>query len=70
MLVFVAERSRSRPRFDDELDAFLEVLAVVGGVCIVGELFATRAAHPPGNQSPLRDQIDDRELFRASAEDA
>src|SRR5438876_1043121 len=63
MFPLVAPRTGSRPGLDDKVVRFVEHLAVVRGIGIIEELLAARSAHPAGDQSAARDQIDLGELF-------
>ena len=53
VLALVAERTGGRPGFEDEVDAFLEILAVEGRVGVVGQLLGAGAAHPAGYHAAL-----------------
>ena len=63
MFAFVAPRSGPGPRLNDEVVGLFKVLAIVGGIRVVEELLAARAAHPSGDEASLRDQIDFGEFF-------
>src|SRR5580698_5043703 len=58
MFSLVPPRPRSRPCLYDEVVRFIEHLAIVGGVSVVEELFATGAANPSSDETAARDQID------------
>jgi hypothetical protein len=60
---FPPERSRLRPRLDDEVVRLLEALPVVGGIDAGGELFLPAAAHEAGDQPAARDHVDHRQLL-------
>src|SRR5262249_5288660 len=46
MLALIAPGARSRPRLNNEVMRFVEVLAVISGVGVVEKLLAARPAHP------------------------
>ena len=63
MLALVAPRAGPRPGLHDKVMRLVEHLAVVGGIRVVEELLAARAAHPSGHQPAARNQIDLGQLF-------
>src|SRR5690242_1552416 len=63
MLPFPAERTGTRPRRDHDIVRLVEILAVVGRVGIVEELFAARAPDPSGDKAAMGDKIDFRQLL-------
>ena len=58
-----AERAGHRPRLDDEVVRLLEALAVERRVDAGRELLLPAAADKAGDQPPLRDHVDHRQLF-------
>ena len=63
MFALIPERAGLGPRLDDKVDALFKVLAVKGRVGVIGELFATRAADPAGDQAAIGNQVDHGQLF-------
>src|SRR5205823_14386616 len=63
VLALPTERARARPRGDDEIVRFLEALAVVRRVDVVGEVLYAATAHKPGDQPTARDAVDHRQLL-------
>src|SRR5260221_2520816 len=58
MLALVAPWTGPRPRLHDEVVSLVEHLAVVCWIGIVEELLGARAAHPSGDQTAARNEID------------
>ena len=64
MFALVAPRTGPGPRLNDEVVRLFEIFAVVSGIGVVEELLAARAAHPSGDQTSARNEIDLGQLFR------
>ena len=63
VLALIAPGAVLRPGLDDEVVGLVETLAVVGRVDVVGDLLATRAPHPAGDETAARDHVDGGELL-------
>ena len=60
---FPAPGTRGRPDFHDQVMGLFETLAIKGRVGVGRQRFGAAAAHKTGNQPPLGDHIDHRQLF-------
>src|ERR1700693_2341199 len=64
MFALPSKRPRTRPCGDDDVVGLIEILAIVGRIGVVEDLFAAGSADPSRHQAAFGNQIDFRQLLR------